>query len=61
MPGPFLYMRRAWILGENVDVNSSEIDDSLALFFEIESSSDIETAWKVLLSAFFQSPDMLYY
>ena len=49
------------ILGESVDVNSSEIDDSLALFLEIESSSDIETAWKVLLSAFFQSPDMLYY
>lgn len=49
------------ILGENVTTDSAEIDASWGLFSAILSNSDTETAWKTLLSAMLQSPDVLYY
>ena len=49
------------ILRENVNINSPQIDDSYALFDQIATNSDVSTAWKTLLTAYLQSPDVLFY
>lgn len=49
------------ILRENVDVNSSEVQESYDLWQTVATVSDNKTAWKTVLMAFFQSPDVLFY
>lgn len=52
----------ARILGELVATHSPEVDDSYALFEAgLESHGSPEGAWKVVLTAMFQSPRVLFY
>ncbi len=53
-----LHMR---VLREHVDINSSEVQESYDLWQIVATVSDNETAWKTVLMAFFQSPDILFY
>lgn len=50
------------ILSEEVASDSAEVDDTYALFSAaLSQHGDPETAWKVVLTAMFQAPSLLFY
>ena len=49
------------IYGLPLESTDEAIDDAYTLWSQVEQAEDSTTAWKTLLAAMFQSPDILFY